>query len=427
MASPPLTPLAVQTEITRAIAKPWARLWVAFSGGADSTALLHLVAAANYSSPVRALHINHGLQDESAKWARQCEKTAHELGVPCDVIRVSVADNAGNGLEAAAREARYEAFASVLEPGDALLLAQHQDDQAETLVLQLMRGGGSAGQAGMPACRAFGAGWLVRPLLPWSRESIAGYVKSNSLSFIRDPHNFDLQFDRVFVRETVLPLLRSRWPQASAGLSRSARQAGEDLALVRTLAGADLHRVQDRSGRLCVAQLTTLALRRQRAVLREWVRSKDWLMPPAKRLDAFLHALATAQTGSKTQLHWDAGDIRFFSGSLYLVEPIDSVTDKVLRWTDNELQLPGQLGCLRRHSPKDALEVRFRQGGESMQTNGKVRRPVKDILREAGIVPWYRSHVPLVYRDKELVAIAGLPAQGPNDPGVEWHHGPRIR
>src|SRR6266404_3089306 len=199
---------------------------VAFSGGADSTALL--AALAQLERPplkLRALHVDHRLHPHSVRWVAHCRRVARALGVPLQVRTAKVARLRGESPEAAARAARYQLLAAALAPQEALLTAHHEDDQLETVLLQLLRGAGLAGMAAMPARAAFARGALVRPLLSWSRAELTAWVRSRGLEWLEDPGNAELRHDRNYLRMRVLPLIRERWPAAAATVARAARHA----------------------------------------------------------------------------------------------------------------------------------------------------------------------------------------------------------
>ncbi len=192
------------------------RYAVAFSGGLESSVLLHALASnrAAHGRKILAVHIDHGLQPESSSWADFCKEFATDLGVDIIVKRVSVDLAAGAGPEAAARQARYDALRSILQPADWLLSAHHLDDQAETVIYNLMRGSGTSGLAGMASVRRLGNGWLIRPLLDVARGQLLQYAEAHSIDYISDPSNSDEALDRNYLRHQVLPRLEARWPDA---------------------------------------------------------------------------------------------------------------------------------------------------------------------------------------------------------------------
>jgi len=214
---PSVTPSLILEAIR--IHPPSPVYWVAYSGGLDSAVLLHLAAqtqSCRMDLAIRALHIHHGLHADADAWTAHCQSNCLSLGIPLTVLRVDAGKRPGQSPEEVARHARYRAIESLIGPGDTVLLAQHRDDQAETLLLQLLRGAGLDGLAAMPVRSRLGAGHLLRPLLDCSRAQLAYYANEHGLAWVEDPSNQELIFDRNFLRREVMPLLRSRWPGLSS-------------------------------------------------------------------------------------------------------------------------------------------------------------------------------------------------------------------
>src|SRR6185312_971686 len=271
---------------------PDTRLCVALSGGIDSTALLAALAEARPAGRrggtrdvrLRALHVNHGLHPNATRWSAHCRKLARRLGVPLSVIPVSVPRERGASLEEAARAARYRCFAQQLQRGEALLTAHTQDDQLETVLLQLLRGSGLPGLAAMPPVAPLGPGTLVRPLLARSRVELEAWAREHDLAWIEDDTNLDERFDRNYLRRRVLPAVRARWPGAGAAVARSARHAAEAQRLLTVLAQADLERARDGAA-LSVKALRSLPPDRRRNLLRWWIAASGRPAPDTRRLE----------------------------------------------------------------------------------------------------------------------------------------------
>src|SRR5690606_38380138 len=218
------------------------RVWVAYSGGLDSTVLLHALAARRDAlpAPLHAVHVNHNLHPDSARWARDCQAVCDALDVPMESFAVTVGNGRGVSVEAAARDARYDVFRDLLEDDELLLTAQHQDDQLETFLLQAFRGAGPHGLAAMPRQAPFGRGRLCRPLLDFSRAELEAWARARGLEWLDDPSNAEARFARNFLRLEILPALRQRWPQLAATVSRSARHCAEAAWLLDEMAALDL-------------------------------------------------------------------------------------------------------------------------------------------------------------------------------------------
>ena len=219
---------------------PPARWLVAYSGGIDSTVLLHALSEVRHNIPILAIHIDHGLDSSSEAWAAHCKKFGLDLNIEVEVHKVSIPTNPEDGVEAAARRARYSALLTYVQDGDYVLSAHHENDQAETILMNLMRRSGLAGLAGIGARQSFGQGMLLRPLLGVRRSELEAYAAKHNLIWIEDPSNTDNRFDRNFVRARVLPILEKRWPAAASSVRQSAEFAGEANELLKDLADIDL-------------------------------------------------------------------------------------------------------------------------------------------------------------------------------------------
>jgi tRNA(Ile)-lysidine synthetase-like protein len=286
---------------------PDVRLLIAFSGGVDSTALLAALAANRPNGlQVRAVHVNHGLHPNASKWSEHCRALARELGVPLEVLAVKVARSAGVSLEAAARDARYGLLARVLEAGEFLLTAHHEDDQVETVLLQLFRGAGIAGLAAMPDIAAFAGGWLARPLLSRSRAELEDWARGAGLSWADDDTNADETLDRNYLRRRVLPLIRERWPGVGSAVSRSARHAAEGQRLLDMIARSDTDRASSGPD-LFVPALRALQPDRRRNALRFWIARSGARVPDTSRLEELAGPVIDARPDANPRVTW--GDV----------------------------------------------------------------------------------------------------------------------
>jgi tRNA(Ile)-lysidine synthase len=396
---------------------------VAFSGGADSTALL--AALAQLKRPplkVRALHVDHRLHPHSANWAAHCRRVARALDVPLQVRTANIARTRGESLEAAARAARYQLLAAALGEDEALVTAHHQDDQLETVLLQLLRGAGLAGIAAMPAVASFARGALVRPLLPWSRAELGAWVRSQGLAWIEDPGNSELRLDRNYLRTRVLPLIRERWPAAAATVTRAARHAAEAQRLLDALGAADAARASF-GAMLSAKRLRTLSPERRRNALRFWITAAGHLAPPASRLEEIAGPLLQARADAQPLVRWegtllqrqaDLLSLRAASGASGVLE---EVTWPWRRRRTCPLPGPGGKLTLKRDArgPLDldtvpaTLTIRARRGGERLRpVRGGPRRALKSLLQEARVPVAERARLPLIFADSTLIAVAGL-------------------
>jgi tRNA(Ile)-lysidine synthase len=432
----PFGPAWLSVELAALLAQyPKLSLCVAFSGGLDSTALL--AACAQLPQPpaqLRAVHIDHQLQSASAGWAAHCRGVARSLGVPLTVRKVSVARARGSSLEAAAREARYAALAALLHPGEVLLTAHHQDDQLETVLLQLLRGAGVAGLSAMPAVAPFAAGLLARPLLEVTHRELAQWLATQPLTFVEDPSNAQVHLDRNYLRARVLPQVRARWPAASATVARSARHAAQAQRLLDGLAASDLGRAVVGEA-LSARVLRTLPLDRRVNALRFWIGSAGVQAPPTRRLEQIAGALLDARADSRPQVSWEGACVRREAQLLWLrpapvsgaalgeaTEDSGAAPAAELPWhwaRQRTCPLPPALGTLiLRADPRGPLDlealpprltVRGRRGGERLRpVRGGARRALKGLLQEARVPVQVRAQLPLLFAEGVLVAVADL-------------------
>ena len=398
--------MPLQATIDRALAEtpPGRCVWVALSGGLDSALLLTLAAEAcrRHPRPLRALHVHHGLQAAADGFERHCRRLCSRLGVPLFVERVAVDLAAGQGLEGAAREARYAAFARRVAVGETLWLAQHRDDQAETFLLAALRGSGVRGLAGMPPLRAWRGRELARPLLAASRASLEAEAARRGLAWVEDPSNADEGLDRNLLRRTVLPALTARWPHAAAALARSAALAGEAEGLLGELAELDLERLGGEPARLPVSRLVALTLARQRLLVRHACVRLALPAPPAARLATLLDQL-DARSDAEARVAWPGGEARLWRGVLHLMAPLPALPASWQGAWGGDAPLSTPLGeCDVRLWPEAArvgggLRLSPRRGGERLRLAGRGSRDLKRLLQERAVPPWERQRLLVVW------------------------------
>jgi tRNA(Ile)-lysidine synthase len=399
-----------------ALIGPKMRVAVAFSGGLDSTVLAHALSKSRRQfAQLRLLHVDHRLQAASADWARHCECMANRWRVPITRLNASVPKKKGESPEAAAREARYALLAAALEPGEVLVTAQHQDDQAETLLLQLFRGAGVAGLAAMPAIAPFAAGRIARPLLNESRAELAKYAKAHRLEHIEDPSNLETRFARNYLRHKVMPVIREKWPSVESSLARSARYMGEALRLLDATAHEDLVRVMDGGG-LNVAALRTLAVPRRRNALRVFVAAAGVDPPSSAKMMEIAGSLLVARADAQPEVRWPGCVIRRRAGRLELeVTSHPSIAGKLenvqksWRWKEErEFIVNGagdrlsfvadSAGPIDLELLPDALDLRPRQGGETLRPAAGARlQSLKKLLQSARVSLEDRARLPLLF------------------------------
>ena len=307
--------------------KTW---WLAYSGGVDSQVLLHLMAQTGLN--LQAVYIDHGLQAESKDWAVHCENSCRALNVPFRMIAVDARPESAESPEAAARVARYQALATLIADQDCLLTAQHRDDQAETLLLQLFRGAGAAGLAAMPAVTKFSQGWHVRPLLEQSRESILAYAKQQALSWVEDPSNLHHRYDRNFLRLQLMPALKQRWPAINQTLAQAAQQQAENKQLLEQLAEQDLRRLSPNTVGLTVTGLQALGEARQRNLLRYWIKQHQLPIPSRQVLQQMLQQMLYSAPDTCPQVNWSGAEMHRFKDRIYAFTSLDHDPAQTLQW-----------------------------------------------------------------------------------------------
>jgi tRNA(Ile)-lysidine synthase len=397
--------------------------YVAFSGGLDSTVLLHLLhrwcKAHTDAPPLTAIHVNHGLQAAADDWQLHCEWLCKMLRIPVLCCLASV-DAQGKGIEAAARDVRYKIFEQQLEAGAVLFQGHHLDDQVETFFLRLLRGAGVQGLAAMPATRPLGAGQLVRPLLGLPRSRLETYAGEQGLQWVEDPSNEDTRMDRNFLRAQLLPLLASRWP----GYRQTVGRAGEHIAGAAALLAQLLprpitvHSVMGDPG-VPLAELFAAAPEGASLRLRHWLRAMGLPAPDQALLDEFLRQLREAGPESKPSLHCSAYTLQRYREAIYLLpDAVGHGACEPFRLGPGEVyQLPGagQLGLEAATTvglslaPDERLQVSWRQGGERCRPQGRAgSASLKKLLQERAVPPWWRDRLPLLYLEDELLAVAGL-------------------
>jgi tRNA(Ile)-lysidine synthase len=392
------------------------RVCVALSGGMDSMALLHalwrLARTSELPASVSAVHVHHGISARADAWADFCRDSCARLGVPLRIARVDVPRDTGEGLEGAARRLRHAVFADL--DADWLALAHHRDDQAETVLLKLLRGAGVSGAAGMPVARAQAGGPpLARPFLGLARAVIRRYAEAHGLAWIEDESNGDERFRRNFLRLDILPRLEERFPGAGASLARAAGHFAEATALLDDLAALDRDIVRAASGRIAVQAFNRLDPARARNLLRHTWRRAGFRAPDAGWIGEALKQLATADAASELRLTTADGELRVYRGELHIVplraappaEPLPWMGQETLPWAGGQVRFAASVGQGVRQSALAGKKVllKARRGGERLQPDARrPRRALRKLLQESAVPPWERERLPLLWIDGRL-------------------------
>ena len=418
-------PYTAKTLVTTLKALPSVkRYMVAFSGGLDSAVLLHSLANSSeaLNTCVEAVHVHHGLQAESSAWLGHCKRICRRYTVPIRILSVNAHPSPGESPEAAARQARYEALRQLVGADACLLTAHHQDDQAETLLLQLLRGAGSAGLAAMPKITRFGAGWHARPLLGFTRTELEAYARDHRLSWVVDPSNRNLCYDRNVNRHRVFPALKQRWPSAAQTLTRAAAHQVAATSMMAELAGIDLRAAEGtRTDTLSAGAVRKLSSPRQFNMLRAWINARRLPLPTSRQLIRIREDVVYGRWDGVPCVHWPGAEIRRYRDDLYAMLPLPEHNPRqVLLWNPTETLRLTKLGIelnaaqlksmgLSWAGDQQPVTIRFRTGGERCKPQGSGHhRSLKKLFQEAGVPPWERNRIPLIYVGDRLIAVVGL-------------------
>ncbi|MEW9900055.1 tRNA lysidine(34) synthetase TilS [Chitinivorax sp. PXF-14] len=393
---------------------------IALSGGLDSVALLSVASqvAPSFGIALSAVHVNHNLSPNAANWAQFCAELCRGLGIPLSTHSVQLQRRGGESLEAVARQARYACYAQARV--SAVVLAQHADDQAETVLQQLLRGGGVRGVAGMPASRVLPSGQhVLRPWLAVSRAQLVEYVAERQLVWVEDESNLDTRYDRNFIRHRVLPVVAESYPRAPAVLARSAQYFAEASAIADDLAQADF------CGDLALAQLDVaplLALPAYRAKnLLRWFLSHYLPALDGALLEEALRQIRESRPDVAMAVEMGEGALRRHAARIHFVRPVSlALPDVVIDWQGQDaITLPAWGGALQfvrqarggiaRARLEQTLHITRRRGGERIQPAGSAHhKTLKQIYQEQSVAPWLRERLPLIYAGDGLLAVPGL-------------------
>lgn len=401
--------------------QPWLHcraLCIAFSGGMDSTVLLHALARLAQQQPLpalRAIHIQHGLQAAALAWPAHCERVCKQLNIPITVVSVQVASTAS--VEQAARDARYRAFTEQLQDDELLLLAQHLDDQAETVLFRLLRGAGVSGLRGIPEQRDLAQGRLLRPLLGISQHDLQRYAQLHQLQWIDDPTNASDEFARNYLRRQIISPLQARWPAWRTTLQRTSEHMQEAQQLLDELAQLDLERAQQALTEswlqlpcLDLAVIRSLTLARQKNLLRYWLSA--FTLPPDSVHWRSWQTLRDAKIDASPVWRLQQGALLRSQEQLYwlpecYLEPLPAL--QMTLTAPGRYELPGN-GCLIvTGALPEPLVIGYRQGAQRLWIEGRGHRDLKRLMQEQAVPAFLRARLPLVFIQGQLCGLANLP------------------
>lgn len=392
------------------------RVFVGYSGGLDSTALLHaLQALPGLNNKLFAIHVHHGLSPNADDWVRHCQNFCKTFDVPL-IVRHLELDIESN-IEETLRIARYQAFSDELESNDCLVIAHHGDDQAETLLLQLFRGAGVDGMAAM-SCQSMTIhqGQLYRPLLGLTRSDLEAYVAFHGLNFVQDESNLNPEFLRNYLRQQVIPLIKSKWPGVVGNLLKTADHCYEAKTNLEALAALDCIGLNTFSPQLPYASLKKLPSVRLKNVLRLWLKHNEVKCPSQAQLQRLLVDVIAAADDKKPLVQWGGVVIRRFQQTLFLLKTAQISSSDVIFWPHFPLPIKLSTGSYLhaiscddgQYVPNGAdISVHFRKGGERFFWRGQTKK-LKKLMQEWQIPPWQRDSIPLVYINGELASVVGF-------------------
>ncbi len=387
------------------------RTVLALSGGLDSSVLLHILDSTHKNHNLLVWHVNHGLLDCADEMEGFCKRLAHRYEVEFKVSRLNLNRNHSN-LEAQARQARYAVFEMFLGETDVLLTAHHADDQAETLFLNLLRGSGSAGLRGIAQNRPLGKTQVLRPLLDVSRDRLKEYAKQESIDWFDDPSNSDNRFDRNFLRQQVLPKVKTRWPGYLQSVRRVCYIQSETQQLLDEIGESDYRNCRLDAFRLCQKHLINLSRARQKNVIRYWLRDNQLKSLPTGRLDALIKQLDADQQ-AHPQIETSGYDIRIYNRQLFIVknnEQADLLSSYNLN-SNGTLVIPG-IGLetsrveifkqLKMEDNGQYINLGFRRDGVPEK---RAKHRLKNLFQKYHIPPWLRERTPMIFVDGELMDL----------------------
>ena len=415
-----LSSLSIESALTQYHNPP--HIYIGYSGGIDSHVLLHLCASmAHLKEKITAVYVHHGLQLEADAWAEHCKKTATDLGVDFKVIRVDAIAGQGESPEEVARNARYTALRTLIETDDLLLVAQHREDQLETVLLQLFRGSGLSGLSAMPAFMNFGKGVLLRPLLDTPKIAVEDYAKLHTLSWIEDPSNQSNNFNRNFLRNAIVPLLKQRWPACDKTVARSAGHCAEAQLLLSEQTKKlflPIFNVLDET--LSISKLIAYSLTQQRLVIREWFQMLNLKMPSQAFIERIQSDVISARPDSDPLLSGKGYCIRRYRDKLYCLKVAGAEKIVASIWPKMQTLfsfsagqalyfMPSSAGICYDKWQKSTVVVKARSGGEKISLPGrKGHHDLKQLFQEASVAPWERAGIPLIYLDDKLAVVGDL-------------------
>lgn len=397
------------------------KFWIAYSGGMDSSVLLHLFYSNKNKirQKIEAVFVHHGLQNEADEWAKFCKEQCQQYELPYTELRISEDCPKGESVEAWAREKRYTLIEENMKDNDVLFTGHHQDDQVETFFLQAFRGAGPRGLASMPETKEKLKTFLVRPLLNYTRNDLKHYAEKNKLVWRNDKSNSDNRYDRNYFRHQLAPVIEERWPAYRETISRLINNQNECRLLLNEIAAEDIKLTKHKNS-LDLDIVKTLSSARQKNLVFAWLEELNFKIPGFRNIEKIISDVINSATDKSPCVNWADVEVRRYKNRLYALRAKQEFDtniefkwkpDMVLNIFNETLFAKSEQGKgISKNKVKDAeFVIRFRQGGETIRPdNFSHTKTVKQLFQERAVLPWLRDKVPLIYLDNELVAIPGF-------------------
>lgn len=410
--------------------------WIGFSGGLDSRVLLDLCyqLSLETSFVFHVVHVHHGLSPHADAWAQQCEQICRQYKFDFHLSYLNLNNVTGASIEESARMGRYQIFSDLIQKDDLLLTAHHLDDQAETMMLQLLRGAGPKGLASMPLIKRFFSGKHGRPLLSFPRQDLLQYAITNQLEWIEDESNENRALTRNFIRHEIMPALKSRWPRVEQAIARSAAHCAESQMLLEESAREKLLMMQgSKPGTLSAARLATCSDAWQRLLLRAWIEEQGFVLPDTDKMIAIQKSVLASAWDRMPCVRWGDVEVRRHRDDVYVLDAINSgPIEGEWHWDMSSfLPLPviGALSVIPvtgrgLRADVGAVVVRFRPPGATVEVSGRGRLSLKNLFQEWRVPVWERGLVPLIFRGDKLIQAVGYfldsaYAAGKGERGIE--------
>ena len=399
------------------------KFWLAYSGGMDSSVLLHLfyLNKEKIKHQIEVLYVNHGLQQEADDWADFCQKQCEDYDFSFTELKISESCPKGESVEAWAREKRYQLIEDIMKPKDVLFSGHHKDDQVETFFLHALRGAGARGLSAMPLIKKKKDTFYARPLLIYSREDIKHYANEHDLIWQEDKSNSDSRYDRNYFRHKLSPIIEDRWPAYRETINRLIEHQKETRLLLDELAIEDINSAKhDNETSLDINIIKTLSKARQKNLLFVWLEQLGLQIPGSRHIEKIISDIIHSDLDKSPCVNWADVEIRRYKNTLYALKKLqDYDVDTEFKWQPESIlnifeetlmakQGKG-IGISQNKINEDNFIIRFRKGGEKIKPdNASHSKTVKQLFQERSVLPWYRNKIPLIYVNDELVAIPGF-------------------